>query len=232
MVDGAPAVRELINRVLYGAQDYALIAQQAEVMMRDECTGQRMGVAMRLGILTVRGRAGEEGGAERFVEGLHRAFVERGFDADQVTIPSDESTFDAIEETYLRCYDFDAASFDGVISTKAPTYLVRHPNHVCYSSAHGARVLRYVRMPHFRSQRRNCLRNAPWCTNSIHWRSRSRARGTCSRSAMRSRSGSPGVTESTRRYCILRSASTDFMRVRTATTFSCPVGCTAGSALI
>ena len=87
---------------------------------------------MRLGILTVRGRGGEEGGAERFFRGLQRAFAERGFEAEQVTIPSDESTFDGIEETYLRCYDFDASSFDGVISTKAPTYLVRHPNHVCY----------------------------------------------------------------------------------------------------
>ena len=87
---------------------------------------------MRVGILTVRSRAGEEGGAERFYDGLQSAFVARGFDADLVAIPSDESTFHTIEETYLRCYDFDAAAFDGVISTKAPTYLVRHPNHVCY----------------------------------------------------------------------------------------------------
>ena len=87
---------------------------------------------MRIGILTVRSRVGEEGGAERFFDGLHRGFVDRGFAADLVAIPSDESTFEAIEETYLRCYDFDASAFDAVISTKAPTYLVRHPNHVCY----------------------------------------------------------------------------------------------------
>ena len=87
---------------------------------------------MRIGILTVRSRAGEEGGAERFFAGLHRGFVDAGFAADLVAIPSDESTFEAIEETYLRCYDFDASAFDAVVSTKAPTYLVRHPNHVCY----------------------------------------------------------------------------------------------------
>jgi glycosyltransferase involved in cell wall biosynthesis len=87
---------------------------------------------MRIGILTVRSRAGEEGGAERFFAGLHRGFVDAGFAADLVAIPSDESTFEAIEETYLRCYDFDATAFDAVVSTKAPTYLVRHPNHVCY----------------------------------------------------------------------------------------------------
>lgn len=87
---------------------------------------------MRVGILAVRGHSGEEGGAERFFDGLHRALVEHGFAAQLITIPSDESTFDAVEETYLRCYDFDASAFDAVISTKAPTYLVRHPNHICY----------------------------------------------------------------------------------------------------
>ena len=87
---------------------------------------------MRIGIITVRGRAGEEGGAERFFDGLHHSLIERGIDSKLVAIPSDESTFEGIEETYLRCYDFDAREFDGVISTKAPTYLIRHPNHVCY----------------------------------------------------------------------------------------------------
>ena len=87
---------------------------------------------VRIGILTVRAPAGGQGGAERFSDGLHRAFRDAGFDADLVAIPSDETTFEAIEETYLRCYEFDASSYDGVISTKAPTYLVRHPNHVCY----------------------------------------------------------------------------------------------------
>lgn len=87
---------------------------------------------MRIGIITVRAGTGEEGGAERLFDGLHRSMTERGLDAELVAIPSDESTFESIEETYLRCYDFDARRFDGVISTKAPTYLVRHPNHVCY----------------------------------------------------------------------------------------------------
>jgi glycosyltransferase involved in cell wall biosynthesis len=87
---------------------------------------------VRIGIITVRARTGEEGGAERFYDALHEAFQERGYAVELVDIPSDETTFDAIEETYLRCYEFDAGAFDAVISTKAPTYLVRHPNHVCY----------------------------------------------------------------------------------------------------
>jgi glycosyltransferase involved in cell wall biosynthesis len=87
---------------------------------------------MRIGILTIAGAEGQEGGAERFFQGLCRAFVEHGFDAQQVSVPVDERSFTAIEEGYLRCYDLDVARFDAVVSTKAPTYLVRHPNHVCY----------------------------------------------------------------------------------------------------
>jgi glycosyltransferase involved in cell wall biosynthesis len=87
---------------------------------------------MNVAILCVRDRSGQRGGAERFFEGLHTALQNHGCDATIVDIDSDESTFEAIEETYLRCYDFGASGFDGVISTRAPTYLVRHPNHICY----------------------------------------------------------------------------------------------------
>ena len=87
---------------------------------------------MKLGILCARDPTGQTGGAERFFDGLHVALRQRGCDARIVNLDSDESTFEAIEETYVRCYDFDASGFDALISTKAPTYLVRHPNHVCY----------------------------------------------------------------------------------------------------
>src|SRR5262249_33634226 len=80
----------------------------------------------------VRDRSGAWGGAERFFEGLHNALRQRGCDAQIIEMESDESTFEGIEETCLGCYDFDASRFDALISTKAPTYLVRHPNHVCY----------------------------------------------------------------------------------------------------
>lgn len=87
---------------------------------------------MRVGILTVSSAAGAEGGAERLFDGLVRGFGDLGFDARRVEIVVDESSFAAIEESYLRCFDIDVSAFDAVISTKAPTYLVRHPNHVCY----------------------------------------------------------------------------------------------------
>ena len=51
---------------------------------------------------------------------------------DHVEIPSDESSFDTILASYLRCYETDLSAYDGVISTKGPTYMVRHPNHICW----------------------------------------------------------------------------------------------------
>ena len=34
--------------------------------------------------------------------------------------------------SYKRCYDLDLRQYDLVISTKAPTYVVRHPRHISY----------------------------------------------------------------------------------------------------
>lgn len=76
--------------------------------------------------------SGEVGGAERFFTGLRDALAACGAAAQIVAVPSDESDFPAIERSYLRFYDLDLGSFDGVLSSKSPAYAVRHPNHVCY----------------------------------------------------------------------------------------------------
>ncbi|NSW92676.1 MAG: glycosyltransferase family 4 protein [Firmicutes bacterium] len=86
----------------------------------------------KVAVIAVRSPSGETGGAERFYEGLVGALNSAGVQADLLSIVSDESNFEAIKESYLRFYDLDLSGYDGVISTKAPTYLVRHPNHVCY----------------------------------------------------------------------------------------------------
>jgi glycosyltransferase involved in cell wall biosynthesis len=86
----------------------------------------------RVAVIAARPVSGEVGGAERFYEGLTAALNAAGVQADLVNVVSDESHFEAIEETYLRFYDLDLSPYDGVISTKAPAYLVRHPNHICY----------------------------------------------------------------------------------------------------
>lgn len=87
---------------------------------------------MKIAVVTVRSASGEAGGAERFYDALVGAFRQAGHDAQEVSVTVDESTFDHITQNYLACYDLDLSAFDLVISTKAPTWLVRHQRHVCY----------------------------------------------------------------------------------------------------
>lgn len=87
---------------------------------------------MKVAVLTARGSGGDSGGAERFYDGLVAAFGLAGAEASEVAVTVSEADFDAIEEAYLRCWDLDVSAYDLVVSTKAPTYLVRHPRHVCY----------------------------------------------------------------------------------------------------
>lgn len=87
---------------------------------------------MKIAVVTVRPSSGEEGGAERLYQALVQAFVDLGHQAEEVTLTTDESTFDQILENYLHFYDLDLSGYDVVVSTKAPTWMVRHPRHVCY----------------------------------------------------------------------------------------------------
>ncbi|MHB8311105.1 MAG: glycosyltransferase family 4 protein [Metallibacterium sp.] len=86
----------------------------------------------KIAVLSTASASGEVGGAERFYQGLRKALSDQGADAEIVSVVSDESDFDSVLRSYLKFYDLDLSVYDGVISTKAPGYLVRHPNHVCY----------------------------------------------------------------------------------------------------
>ena len=86
----------------------------------------------KIAVLATASASGEVGGAERFYQGLRKALSDQGADAEIVSVVSDESNVDSILRSYLKFYDLDLSVYDGVISTKAPGYLVRHPNHVCY----------------------------------------------------------------------------------------------------
>ena len=86
----------------------------------------------RVAVLAVASPAGEVGGAERLFSGLAGALRAQGLDAEVVAAVSDEADFTRIKGSYLRFWDLDLTGFDGVISAKAPSYLARHPNHVCY----------------------------------------------------------------------------------------------------
>lgn len=86
----------------------------------------------RIALLAAASSRNEVGGAERFFMGLCGALNAAGCAAEIVPVINDEGGFKNIQETYLRYYDLDLSEFDGVISAKAPAYVVRHPNHVCY----------------------------------------------------------------------------------------------------
>jgi glycosyltransferase involved in cell wall biosynthesis/GT2 family glycosyltransferase len=87
---------------------------------------------MKVAVVTADMRSGERGGAEAFYAGLVGGLRSIGVDADEVKVHIDESTFEAVLASYFRCYDLDLRQYDLVISTKAPTYMLRHPRHVSY----------------------------------------------------------------------------------------------------
>lgn len=87
---------------------------------------------MRIAVITPIMQSGETGGAEALYRGLVNALRAASHDVEQVQVLIDESTFDGILASYARCYDLDLAAYDLAISTKAPTYMARHPNHVSY----------------------------------------------------------------------------------------------------
>ncbi len=85
-----------------------------------------------IAVVCVASASGEMGGMERHYEGLLSALRSSGERIDAVKVASDESNFAAVQETYLRFYDLDLSAYDGVITIKVPSYVVRHPNHVCW----------------------------------------------------------------------------------------------------
>ncbi len=86
----------------------------------------------RIAVLASLAPGGEQGGAERFFLGLRDALLAQGAAAELLEVYNDERDFDHIKESYLRFYDLDLGRYDGIISAKAPSYVARHPNHVCY----------------------------------------------------------------------------------------------------
>jgi len=87
---------------------------------------------MRVAVLSVASSAGEQGGAERFYRGLIEGLREIGCETDEIAIQAEESSFQAIMSNYMRFEMLDLSEYDLVISSKVPTYAVRHPNHIVY----------------------------------------------------------------------------------------------------
>jgi len=87
---------------------------------------------LRVAILTAGPSSGAKGGAERFYAGLQEGFTALGFQAELIAVKADEPDFDTILSNYRRCAELDLSNYDLVVSTKVPTYAVKHPNHVLY----------------------------------------------------------------------------------------------------
>lgn len=75
---------------------------------------------------------GTVGGAERFYSGLTRALRSQGCEVSLLTLEVDESTFESIKQGYERFSNLNLDDYDLVISTKSPSYVVNHRNHVSY----------------------------------------------------------------------------------------------------
>lgn len=86
----------------------------------------------RVAILACLSSNGEQGGAERFFTGLRDALSGAGMAVQILEIYNDERDFEHIKKSYLRFYDLKLDSYDGIISAKAPSFVARHSNHVCY----------------------------------------------------------------------------------------------------
>ena len=87
---------------------------------------------MKVAVVTPSMASGERGGAEALYSGLLGALRDAGHDAHEVGVHVDDSDITAVLESYARCYALDLRGYDLVVSTKAPTFMVSHPNHVSY----------------------------------------------------------------------------------------------------
>ena len=86
----------------------------------------------KIAVVTVMPPRAEQGGAERLYRGLVDELGKHGVHVEQINVLGGESNLTEVLDTYLRFYDLDLSEYDGVISTKAPSYVLRHRNHVCY----------------------------------------------------------------------------------------------------
>jgi len=96
----------------------------------DEATSIFRGV--RVAVLSALSPTGERGGAERFYSGLVEGLIAIGCETEEIAIEVEESSFQSIINNYQRFAALDLSKYDIVISSKVPTYAVRHPNHVVY----------------------------------------------------------------------------------------------------
>ena len=86
----------------------------------------------KVAVLAPAAADGATGGAERFHEGLAEALRQNGCVVDLIYRIFDESSFETIKRGYQAFSELNLSEYDLVISTKAPSYVINHQNHVMY----------------------------------------------------------------------------------------------------
>lgn len=87
---------------------------------------------IRVAVLGAGSANAETGGAERLYRSLTDGFTAIGCEAELIMPVCDEGSFEQIVANYDHFAAMDLARFDVVVSTKTPTYAIRHPRHVVY----------------------------------------------------------------------------------------------------
>jgi len=88
------------------------------------------GTSMKVAVIVTESDA--SGGAERFYSALAAALEKQGHNVEVVSLPAPEPDFETICANYNAFSEIDLSDFDVVVSTKAPSYAINHPNHVVY----------------------------------------------------------------------------------------------------
>ena len=89
-------------------------------------------MSTRIALVVAETRADDLWGEDRFIQGVSSAMEERGFDVEIISVVHDESSYEAVSDTYARYAALDMSGFGGVICSNIPSCLVPHPNKVCY----------------------------------------------------------------------------------------------------
>ena len=89
---------------------------------------------MYIALVAIIETPGVLGGIDRQYEGLYQEIIRQGHRCDLIKIVISDKTYEYMLKGYLDCFDLDLSQYDGVISTKVPSYMVRHKNHVSYLS--------------------------------------------------------------------------------------------------
>ncbi|MBB3859412.1 glycosyltransferase involved in cell wall biosynthesis/GT2 family glycosyltransferase [Novosphingobium hassiacum] len=102
----------------------------------------------RVAIVSAGSPTAGAGGAERFYAGLKAGFELIGCQADFVEVQADEPSVDKIVLNYELAAAKDLSHFDIVVSSKVPTYAIRHPRHVVFLN-HAVRIFDDMFETHF-----------------------------------------------------------------------------------